>query len=131
MADYNHCVLLGRLTRDVETKYLPSGTAIADMSLAVGKTWNDNSGQKKERTSFFDVTAFGRTAEVAGEYLRKGAQVLISGELVQETWDDKQTGQKRSKVKVHCNELKMLGGKGGAPRGEESQVPEGDAEVPW
>lgn len=109
----------GRLTRDIELKHTPSGTAVTDISLALndrrkqGDDWVDV-------TSFIDVTLFGRTAEVAGTYLQKGSEVIVSGRLKQETWEDRDSGAKRSKVKVICDKLIMTGAKGeggGQPSG--------------
>ncbi len=133
MASFNKVILVGNVTRDPETKYLPSGTAVCDVGLALNHKWFDKSSQtKKEETTFVDVTLFGRTAEVAGEYLSKGAACLIEGRLKLESWDDKQSGQKRSKLKVIGETLQLLGGRGGEPRGEESQVPhEHGGETPW
>lgn len=108
MASFNQVTLVGNVTRDIEVKYLQSGTAVAELSIAVndrvkkGNDWVDE-------CSFFDVVFFGRTAEVAGEYLSKGSSLLVSGRLKQETWE--KDGQKRSKVKVIGDKLQMLGSK--------------------
>jgi single-strand DNA-binding protein len=107
-AALNQVNLLGNLTRDVEVKYLQSGTAVCDLGLAINERvkirdeWTD-------QTTFVDVTLFGRTAEVAGEYLSKGSQVLIVGKLRLEQWE--KDGQKRSKLKVIGDSLQMLGAK--------------------
>ena len=104
----NKVFLTGNLTRDIELRHIPSGTAVTDISLAVNKKTKVNE-QWVEEVSFFDVTIWGRTAEVAAEYLSKGSKVLIEGELKQERWE--QDGQKRSKVKVICDRMEMLGGR--------------------
>jgi len=120
MSSFNKVILLGNLTRDPQVRYTPSGTAVAEIGLAVNRTWFDQkTNSKRDETTFVDVTLWGRQAEVAGEYLAKGRQVLIEGRLQLDTWDDKETGQKRSKLRVVCENMRMVGGKGdGGPRGE-------------
>ncbi len=114
MASYNRVILVGNLTRDPEVRYIPSGTAVAELGLAVNRQWFDKqSNSKKEETTFIDVTLWGREAEVAGEYLSKGRPVLIEGRLQLDSWEDKQSGQKRSKLKVICERMQMLGSRGG------------------
>ncbi len=118
MASFNKVILLGNLTRDPQVRYTPGGMAVADVGLAVNHTWFDkNTNQKREEATFVDVTLWGRTAEIAGEYLSKGRQVLIEGRLKLDQWDDKQTGQKRSKLNVVCENMTMVGGKGEGGRG--------------
>lgn len=113
MASYNRVILVGNLTRDPEVRYIPSGTAVAELGLAVNRSWFDKaSNSRKEETTFVDVTLWGREAEVAGEYLAKGRPVLIEGRLQMDSWEDKQTGQKRSKLKVVCERMQMLGSRG-------------------
>lgn len=120
MASFNKVILIGNLTRDPQVRYTPGGMAVSDVGLAVNRTWFDKqSNQKKEDVTFVDVTLWGRTAEIAGEYLAKGKQVLIEGRLQLDTWDDKETGQKRSKLKVIGENMTMLGSRqdGGGGRG--------------
>lgn len=118
MADVNLVVLVGRLTRDPEVRYTPSGTAIAQLGLAIGRKYKDQSGQLKEDTTFVDIDVFGRQAETAGQYLAKGRTVLIEGRLQLDQWEDKTSGQKRSKLKVVGNRVQFLGGPGeGGGRG--------------
>ena len=113
MASFNKVILVGNLTRDPEVRYIPSGTAVCELGLAVNRTWFDKqSNSRKEDTTFVDVTLWGRTAEIAGEYLAKGRSVLIEGRLQLDTWDDKETGKKRSKLKVVGEQMTMLGGRG-------------------
>lgn len=113
MASFNKVILVGNLTRDPEVRYIPSGTAVCELGLAVNRTWFDKqSNSRKEDTTFVDVTLWGRTAEIAGEYLSKGRSVLIEGRLQLDTWDDKETGKKRSKLKVVGEQMTMLGGRG-------------------
>lgn len=109
MANLNRVLLIGNLTRDPETKYTPKGTAVTDIGLAVNRAWKDDSGEKKEEVTFVDVTLWGRQAEVAQEYLKKGRPVFIEGRLQLDTWDDRQTGQKRSRLRVIAENLQMLG----------------------
>jgi len=112
MASFNKVILMGNLTRDPEVRYTTGGMAVCDIALAVSHNWTDKkNNERKEETSFIDVTLWGRTAEIAGEYLAKGRQVLIEGRLSQDRWDDKETGQKRSKLKVIAEEMKMVGGR--------------------
>ena len=114
MASYNRVVLMGNLTRDVELRYTPSGTAVTDISLAVNERVKRND-QWSDEVHFFDVTLWGRTAEIAGEYLSKGSPVLIEGRLKHDRWE--QDGQKRSKVKIVGEKMQMLGKGGGGGGG--------------
>src|SRR5438876_4406039 len=100
MASFNKVILLGNLTRDPEVRYTPKGTAVAELGMAVNRVYTAENGEKCEETTFVDVTLWGRTAEVAGEYLKKGRPVFIEGRLQLDSWEDKQSGQKRSKLKV-------------------------------
>jgi single-strand DNA-binding protein len=118
MASYNKVVLVGNLTRDPDVRYTPKGMAVADIGLAVNRYYTADNGEKREETTFVDVTLWGRQAEVAGQYLKKGRPVLIEGRLQLDTWDDKQTGQKRSKLKVVGENLQLIGSPGGG-RSEE------------
>ena len=111
MASYNRVVLLGNCTRDPEVKYTPKGTAVTELGLAVNRYYSTDGGEKREETTFVDVTLWGRPAEIAGEYIKKGRPVMIEGRLQLDTWDDKQTGQKRSKLKVIGENLQLLGGR--------------------
>lgn len=121
MASYNRVVLLGNCTRDPEVKYTPKGTAVTELGLAINRYYTTEGGEKREETTFVDVTLWGRPAEIAGEYVKKGRPVMIEGRLQLDTWDDKQTGQKRSKLKVVGENLQLLGGRedsaGGGSRG--------------
>jgi single-strand DNA-binding protein len=118
MASFNRVILVGNLTRDPELRYIPSGTAVSEIGLAVNDRVKRND-QWVDETTFVDVTMWGRTAEVANEYLSKGAPVLIEGRLKLDTWEKE--GQKRSKLKVVCERMQMLGsregGGGGGARG--------------
>jgi single-strand DNA-binding protein len=113
MASYNKVMLLGNLTRDPEVKYTPKGTAVTELGLAVNRTYTTDGGEKREETTFVDITMWGRQAEIAGEYLKKGRPLFVEGRLQLDTWDDKQTGQKRSKLRVVCENFQMLGSRDG------------------
>ena len=113
MANLNKVLLIGNLTRDPEIKYTPKGTAIADIGLAVNRTYTTDGGEKREETTFVDVTLWGRVAEIVGEHCKKGRPLFVDGRLQLDTWDDKQTGQKRSKLKVVGDNIQLLGGKDG------------------
>ncbi len=124
MASFNRVILMGNLTRDPEIKYTPKGTAIANVGLAVNRVYSNDSGEKIEEVTFVDVELWGRTAEIAGEYLKKGRPALIEGRLKLDTWDDKQSGQKRSKLRVVGETLQLLGGRdsgGGSGGGGDSE----------
>jgi single-strand DNA-binding protein len=117
MASYNKVILVGNLTRDPEIKYTPKGTAIADIGLAVNRTYTPDGGEKREEVTFIDVTLWGRTAEIVGEYCKKGRPLLVEGRLQLDTWDDKATGQKRSKLKVVGENIQLLGSREGGAAG--------------
>jgi single-strand DNA-binding protein len=120
MANLNKVMLIGNLTRDPELKYTPKGMAIAQLGLAVNRVWSNEAGEKQEEVTFIDVEMFGRKAEVAAEYLKKGRPVFIEGRLKLDSWDDKATGQKRSKLKVVGESLEFLGSREGGGGGGES-----------
>lgn len=137
----NKVILLGNLTRDPQVRYTPGGSAVAEVGLAHNRSYFDkNTNSRKEVTTFVDVTLWGRTAEVASEYLTKGSQVLIEGRLELDQWEDKESGDKRSKLKVVGENMQMLGTKGDA-KGNKSKKPEtvsatvsddiGDDDVPF
>lgn len=119
MASFNKVILMGNLTRDPEVRYTPKGSAVTDIGLAVNRVYSTDQGEKREETTFVDITLWGRTAEIAGEYLKKGRPVLIEGRLQLDSWDDKQSGQKRSKLKVIGESMQLLGGRGGGEGGDE------------
>lgn len=109
MASFNKVIIAGNLTRDVELRYTPSGTPVTDIGLAVNDRRKGQNGEYIDEVSFIDVTMWSRTAEVAAEYLSKGANVMIEGRLKQESWE--KDGQKHYKIKVICERLVMLGKK--------------------
>jgi single-strand DNA-binding protein len=117
MASFNKVVLVGNLTRDPELRYTPKGTAIAKIGLAVNRVWTNEAGEKKEEVTFVDVDIFGRTAENVGQYMRKGRPILIEGRLKLDQWDDKQTGQKKSRLGVVAENVQFLGSAQGGGEG--------------
>ena len=128
MASYNRVVLVGNLTRDVELRYTPSNTAVTDIGLAVNERVKRND-QWVEEAHFFDITLWGRMAEIAAEYLSKGSSVLIEGRLRLDRWE--QEGQKRSKVKIVGEKMQMLGGgRGGSGGGSPNQMNSESAATP-
>jgi single-strand DNA-binding protein len=115
MASYNRVILLGNLTADPELRYIPSGTAVTELRMAVNDRRKTASGEWVEETTYVDVTLWGRTAEVATEYLNKGSSVLIEGRLKLDTWE--KDGKKNSKLRVVGDRMQMLGGRGGGGGG--------------
>ena len=111
MANLNRVLLMGNLTRDPEVSYTPKGTAVTDISIAINRVIGSEEGERREEVTYVDVTLWGRTAENAGQYLAKGRNVFVDGRLALETWEDKQSGQKRSKLKVVAESLQFLGSK--------------------
>jgi single-strand DNA-binding protein len=108
MASFNRVILVGNLTRDPELRYTPKGLAIAKIGLAVNRTWKSESGESKEEVTFVDIDAFGKQAETIGQYLKKGRPILVEGRLRLDQWDDKQTGQKRSRLGVVMEGFQFL-----------------------
>ena len=124
MANFNKVLLMGNLTRDPEVRYTPKGTAIATIGLAVNRVWTTESGEKKEEVTFVDVDVWGRQAETIGQYMAKGRPIFIEGRLKLDQWDDKESGQKRSKLKVVCDQFHFLDSGGNRPaQGEGASAP--------
>ena len=122
MASYNSITLMGNITRDIELRTTPGGVSVCDVGLATNrKFYNKTAQSQQEDVCFIDCTAFGNTADIIHQYLRKGSQVLFRGRLSQDTWSDKETGAKRSKHKVIIEEMQMLGGSPQSTAGEENQ----------
>jgi len=117
MASFNKVILLGNLTRDPEVRYTPKGSAVCDLGLAVNRQYTLDSGEKREEVTFVDVVLWARLAEIAGEYLKKGRPVFIEGRLQLDTWDDKTSGQKRSKLRVIGETMQLLGSRPGGSSG--------------
>jgi single-strand DNA-binding protein len=138
MASVNKVILVGNLGRDPETRYMPDGGAITNVSIATTDTWKDKNGDKQERTEWHRVAFFGKLAEISGEYLKKGSQVYIEGRLQTRKWQDKD-GQEKYTTEIVADRMQMLGrregmgggdsdagsGGGGYDRGERSGPPSG------
>lgn len=120
MPNLNKVMLMGNLTRDPEIKYTPKGMAIAHFGIAVNRVWSNEAGEKQEEVTFIDIEMFGRKAEVVGEYFKKGKPIYVEGRLKLDSWDDKATGQKKSKLKVVGETFEFLGSRegGGGEHGE-------------
>ena len=135
MASVNKVIIVGNLGRDPETRYLPSGEAVTNISVATTETWKDKvSGEKKEATEWHRISFFGKLAEIAGEYLKKGSQVYVEGQLRTRKYQDKETGKDRYSTEIRAERMQMLGSRAGAgearaasgePHGE--SAPKGDA----
>ena|SRR5437899_1318516 len=128
MANFNKVILAGNLTRDPEVRYTPKGMAIAKFGMAINRTWKSESGESKEEVTFVDIDAFGRQAEVISQYCKKGSPLLVEGRLRLDQWDDKQTGQKRSKLGIVVEGFQFLGtgrsdGAGGGSRSSAPSAP--------
>jgi single-strand DNA-binding protein len=124
MANFNKVILAGNLTRDPELRYTPKGTAVARLGIAINRKWKSETGEMKEEVTFVDVDAFGKTAETIGQYLKKGRPILIEGRLRYETWEDKQTKQKKSKLGVVMETFQFLDSGGGrGDGGSSSEAP--------
>ena len=129
MANFNKVILAGNLTRDPELRYTPKGLAIAKIGLAINRSWKSETGETKEEVTFVDIDAFGKQAETIGQYLKKGRPILIEGRLRLDQWDDKQTGQKRSRLGVVLEGFQFLDSgnrnEGGseAPRARQAAAP--------
>ncbi len=136
MANLNKVMLIGRLTRDPQLRYTPSGAAVADLGVAVNRYYKGQDGSRQEDVCFIDVTVWGKQAENATEYLSKGRQVYVEGYLRLDSWEDKTTGDKRSKLKVVANNVQYLdsrgagSGAGGQAAGGQPQPPQAGADTP-
>lgn len=148
MPNFNQVTLMGNLVRDPELRYTPKGLAIAKIGMAVNRRWKTEGGEEKEEVTFVDIDAFGRQAETIGQYCKKGHPLFVQGRLKLDQWDDKQTGQKRSRLGIVLEQFQFLnGGKGreggesapasrSAPRpppaaSDSDQPPQGGDDVPF
>jgi single-strand DNA-binding protein len=129
MASVNKVILVGNLGRDPEMRYAPSGDAIANFGLATTDTWKDKSGEKQEKTEWHRVVMFGKVAEIAGEYLKKGSAVYIEGRLQTRKWTDKE-GHERYTTEIVADRMQMLGGRGGAGGGGGTEPMNRDDDAP-
>ena len=126
MASVNKAIVLGNLGRDPETRYMPDGGAITNISIATTETWKDKQGEKQEKTEWHRVAFFGKLAEIAGEYLKKGSQVYVEGRLQTRTWQDKD-GQDKYTTEIVANAMQMLGSRQGMGGGSAPDRDMGDA----
>lgn len=121
MANLNKVMLIGNVVADLELRYTPKGTAVTDLRMAVNRQWSNDQGQRQEETTFLDVTLWSRQAELAAQYLSKGRPVYIEGRLQMESWEDKNTGQKRSRLKIVGENMQFLGSGGGGGQTQGAQ----------
>ncbi len=129
----NKVILVGHIGKDPEIKYTPSGTAVAKFSLATNERYKDKDGNWQDRTEWHNIVAWQRTAEIVGEYCKKGSQIYLEGRLRTDSWDDKQSGQKKYRTEIVVNDLVLLGGRGegeGAPAGRSRAAASAGAEQP-
>ncbi len=112
MASVNKVILIGNLGKDPETRYLPSGDAVCNISIATSEKWKDKSGEQQEHTEWHRISFFGKTAEIAGEYLKKGSPVYVEGRIRTRKWQDKESGQDKYSTEIVADRMKMLGNKG-------------------
>jgi single-strand DNA-binding protein len=124
MSDFSQVVVLGRLTRDPELRYSEEGKPMGSFSLAVNRRFTKESGEAVEQVSFVEVQVYGRAAEIVAQFMKKGRQVLVSGELSESRWADRETGTKRSKLRIRAQSVQFLG----RPEGEEA--PGGEPPAP-
>ena len=109
----NKVILVGNLGKDPEMRSLPSGQPVASFTLATSRRWKDKAGNRQDQTEWHNIVCFGRQAEVAGQYLTKGKQVFVEGRIQTRSWDDRQSGEKRYKTEIICENFQMLGSRGG------------------
>ena len=117
MANVNKVILIGNVTRDPEVKFTPKGSAVTDIGMAINRSYTLDNGEKREDVTFVEVTFWGRQAETIGEYVKKGRSIYVEGRLQLDTWDDKQSGQKRSKLRVVGENFQFLGNRPGGTGG--------------
>ncbi len=130
MANLNKVMLIGNLTRDPELRHTPKGSAVAEISLAINRNWTNDQGQKQEDTTFVEVTLWGRQAELAQQYLTKGRPVYIEGRLQLDSWDDKDTGKKRSKLRVIGENMQFIDSKPGGGGGYSERPQQASSAAP-
>lgn len=122
MASYNKVILVGNLTRDPELRYTPQAVAVCEFGIAINEKYTSGNGQKVEKVHFFDIVAWKRTAELVSQYCKKGTPILVDGKLTQDRWQDQQSGQNRSKVKITAERIQFLGQR---PNGQAAPAPAG------
>jgi single-strand DNA-binding protein len=124
MASVNKVILIGNLGADPETRYLPSGDAVTNIRIATTENWKDKSGEKQEHTEWHRIAFFGKTAEIAGEYLKKGSPVYVEGRIRTRKWQDKE-GQDRYSTEIVADRMQLLGGRGGGAEAMTAREPVG------
>jgi single-strand DNA-binding protein len=118
----NKVILVGNLGRDPEIRSLPSGQPVANFSLATSRRWKDREGNRQEKTEWHNIVCYGKQAEIAGQYLTKGKQIFVEGRIETRSWDDKQTGEKKYRTEIICDNFQMLGSAGGGRGGGGAQA---------
>lgn len=136
MPNFNKVILCGNMTKDPELRYIPSGAAVCEFTLAINKKWKTKDGVQKDEVSYIDCVSWARTAEIVAQFMKKGRPLLVEGELRQERWQDQSSGQNRSKVKVNVQNVQFVGAKpegGGAGATEEPSGPPANdqADIPF
>jgi single-strand DNA-binding protein len=131
MPNLNKVQLMGNITRDPEVRYTPKGTAVTDISLAINRSFNSDDGERREETTFVDITFWGRQAEVIGEYMKKGRPLYVEGRLQLDSWEDKTSGQQRSRLKVVGENFQFLGGRDDAGGGGGGGQSRSAAQAPY
>jgi single-strand DNA-binding protein len=127
MADLNKVFLMGNLTFDPELRRTPSGTAVSELRMVTSRSWMSKDGERREEKLFIDVTVWDRQAENCCQYLRKGSPIHVEGSLKMDTWDDKSTGEKRSKIRVHADRVQFLDSRRGDSQGDMGTSADDDA----
>jgi single-strand DNA-binding protein len=128
--DLNQCNFIGRLGKDVETRYMPSGDAISSFSIAIGSQWKDKNGEKQDSTEWVNVSVFGKLAEICGKYLEKGSQVFVSGRMKTDKYTDKE-GIERYSTKIIADKMQMLGSKSNGDQSENKPLEDQAARKPY
>ena len=124
MPSVNKVILIGNLTRDPELRYTPKGSALCEIGMAVNRKYKLESGESREEVTFLDISFWGKQAEVVAKWMKKGRPLYVEGRLQMDTWDDKTTGQKRSKIKIVAEDFQFLGGdRGGEEGGHDDEQP--------
>lgn len=117
MISFNQATIIGNLTRDVELRAMPNGTKVGSFGMATNKTWKDKDGNKQEQVQFHNIVAFGKVAEILAEYVKKGHQLMVQGELNTQSWDDKDSGKKMYRTEIRVSDFKF----GSKPQGTQVQ----------
>ena len=119
----NKVMLIGNLGRDPEVRSIPSGQQVATFTLATNRRWTDKAGQRQEQTEWHQIVCWGKSAEIAGQYLTKGKQIYVEGRIQTRSWDDRQTGEKKYRTEIICDNFQMLGQRGGGGPEMEAHAP--------